>query len=138
MAEEAAVRRLAGFRSWRSSTTMPRWASRLTLEVVSVRVERLQAITEADARAEGLESSVDDGVTYWGPVGKGHFDPRVAYRSLWESLHGPGSWAANPWVWVVGFRRCDAWGREEDGVPEWEPVGPSYDAARAALKGGTP
>jgi hypothetical protein len=85
---------------------MPRWASRLTLEVVSVRMERLQDISEADAKAEGIESSDDDGVTYWGPLGKGHFDPRVAYRSLWESLHGPGSWAANPWVWVVGFRRA--------------------------------
>jgi hypothetical protein len=80
---------------------MPRWASRITLEVVSVRVERLQAITEADAKAEGVTRGDFDAA---GGVGLGSYVQ--AYRSLWESLHGPGSWFANPWVWVVEFRRA--------------------------------
>ena len=89
---------------WRPSIYMPRWASRITLEVTAVRVERLQAITDADAKAEGVERNVDDGVEYFGPLNHGHIDPRVAYRSLWESINGAGSWAANPWVWVVEFK----------------------------------
>ncbi len=90
---------------WKPSIFMTRAASRITLEVTGVRVERLQEITEADARAEGVERNVDDGVEYFGPLNHGHVDPRVAYRSLWESINGDGSWAANPWVWVVEFRR---------------------------------
>jgi hypothetical protein len=77
---------------WRPSIHMPRWASRITLEVTGVRVERLQAISEADAIAEGITHSTMN-------------DPRVEYRWLWESINGPGSWDANPWVWVVEFRR---------------------------------
>jgi hypothetical protein len=90
---------------WRPSIHMPRWASRITLEVVSVRVERLQDISNADAKAEGIERNVDDGVRYWGPLGKGHVDPRVAFRGLWEETYGTEAWALNPWVWVVTFRR---------------------------------
>ena len=90
---------------WTPSIHMPRWASRITLEIVSVRVERLQDISEADAIAEGVESNVDDGVTYYGPYGKGHCDPRVAYAWLWESINGEGSWIPNPWVWVISFAR---------------------------------
>lgn len=77
---------------WRSSIHMPRWASRITLEVTHVRVERLQAITEADAVAEGVE--------YERPI-----DPRDAFRRLWWSIDGAESWNANPWVWVVEFKR---------------------------------
>jgi hypothetical protein len=93
---------------------MPRWASRLTLEVVSVRVERLQAITEEDARAEGVERAYRDVPAAMGNcVSWRDYSGRspwlssawASYRSLWESLHGPGSWNANPWVWVVEFRR---------------------------------
>jgi hypothetical protein len=71
---------------WRPSMFMPRWASRITLEITAVRVERLQDIGEADARAEGVTAV-------------------CAYRKLWEKIHGPGSWDANPYVWVVEFRQ---------------------------------
>ena len=69
---------------WKSPIFMPRWASRITLEITAVRVERLQDISEADARAEGVTAV-------------------CAYRKLWEKIHGPGSWDANPYVWVVEF-----------------------------------
>jgi hypothetical protein len=91
---------------WKPSIFMPRKASRITLEITAVRLERLQEISEEDAIAEGVERNVDDGVTYWGPLGKGHVDPRVAYRWIWEDINGPRSWAANPWVWVISFPRC--------------------------------
>ncbi|WP_299010025.1 hypothetical protein [uncultured Caulobacter sp.] len=87
------------------SIHMPRWASRITLEIVSVRVERLTDITEDDAIAEGLEWvapgkwAVDTSLAIIGD------DPRAVYRELWEHINGPGSWAANPWVWVVTFNR---------------------------------
>lgn len=84
---------------WRSATTMPAWASRFYIEVVSVRVERLQEISEADAVAEGvLEMCVL-------PGDRGSFVQPFAYQ--WESDHGPSSWAANPWVWVVEFKRIE-------------------------------
>lgn len=80
---------------WRPSIHMPRWAIRITLEITAVRVERLQDISEADAQAEGcIDVDYSTGRTY-----------RAAYRELWEQINGHGSWAANPWVWVVEFRR---------------------------------
>jgi hypothetical protein len=89
---------------WRPSIHMPRWASRLTLEIVSVRVERVQEISEEDARAEGVRVWEE-----WQsrdlPAVLNMHDPRDAYAQLWESINGPGSWAANPWVWVIEFRR---------------------------------
>lgn len=106
---------------WRPSIHMPRWASRLTLEVVSVRVERLRDIGEDDARAEGLEGITKDGgltIKYGIPDRDGFpgtddlgwpwrdwdADPRKACRTLWEHINGAGSWDANPWVWVVEFK----------------------------------
>jgi hypothetical protein len=80
---------------WRPSIFMPRWASRITLEITAVRVERLQSISDADALAEGC--TADD---------MRHGDCLAGvYARLWQSINGPGSWNANPWVWVVEFRR---------------------------------
>lgn len=84
---------------WKSSIHMPRWASRITLEVTNVRVERLQAISEADAIAEGAAGSHGSipGYAYAAT-------PFEHYRHIWESINGAGSWEANPWVWVIAFR----------------------------------
>lgn len=105
----------------RPSIHMPRWASRILLEITDVRVERLQDISEDDARAEGIERGKDFPGWYRGPLdgdsaglaeaGR-HFKiptafPKLAFRALWESINGPKSWAANPWVWVVEFRRVE-------------------------------
>lgn len=102
---------------FRPSIHMPRWASRVNLEVTGVRVERLQDISEADALAEGVEIAIP-GTTWYRDYNPGkqdaiHPDPHyglcpdayASYESLWESINGPESWAANPWVWVVEFRR---------------------------------
>lgn len=86
--------------NWRQSIHMPRWASRITLEVTGVRVERLQDISEKDAWAEGCEG-YDDDVT----GGKSGYSE---FHDLWEQINGPESWAANPWVWCVSFRRLEA------------------------------
>ena len=90
----------------RPSIFMRRWMSRLTLELTSVRVERLNDISEEDAIAEGIDAEVTPrapGDPYL-PVR----NPSDRYRDLWESLNGAGSWAANPWVWVLSFRRVTA------------------------------
>jgi hypothetical protein len=76
----------------RPALFMPRAASRILLEIVDVRVVRLQAISVADALAEGL------------PPGAEH-DPVLAYRGVWEGINGAGSWEANPLVWVVAFAK---------------------------------
>src|SRR5690606_16958235 len=86
---------------WRPSIHMPRWASRLVLEVTGVWVERLQAISEADALAEGIEADKYHGLDR---------AAARAYSELWEQINGPGSWDANPWVWVVEFRLADQQG----------------------------
>jgi hypothetical protein len=91
------------YRSW-PSIHMPRWACRLVLEVTSVRVERLQAISEADSRAEGAPG-YEEGVDAPPPEPEYEWSYRASYRRLWEQINGPGSWDANPWVWVVEFRR---------------------------------
>jgi hypothetical protein len=87
-----------GLGKWRPSIFMPRWASRITLEITEVRVERLQAISASDAWAEGVRCSCMKPV----PICAGNVD---AYRLLWESINGAGSWALNPWVWVITLRR---------------------------------
>lgn len=82
---------------WKPSIHMPRAASRITLEVTGVRVERLQEISEADAKAEGAAMHNSPAAMLTGY--------RTGYRLLWDSINGPGSWDANSWVWVVEFRR---------------------------------
>lgn len=83
------------YSKWRPSILMPRWASRLTLEITDVRVERLNEISDEDAIAEGVQcAGVPASLTN-----------RGAFAKLWESINGPGSWAANPWVWAITFKR---------------------------------
>lgn len=89
---------------WKPSIHMPRWASRILLEITDVRVERLNAISQEDAQAEGMEltgwrptySDPDSGGEVWTPYDN--------FARLWESIYGEGSWKANPWVWVVEFK----------------------------------
>ena len=98
---------------WKPSIFMPRWASRITLEITEVGVERLQNISEEDAVAEGIES-IQGGTHLWMnySIRRDECDwfrsPIDSYRSLWESINGKDSWSLkNPWVWVVSFRRID-------------------------------
>jgi len=86
---------------WRPSIHMPRWASRITLEVGSVRVERLKAISEEDSWAEGIQVEFCEA----GKPCTCESNPVGEYADLWESINGPGSWDANPFVWVVTFKR---------------------------------
>ena len=87
---------------WRPSIHMPRSASRITLEITGVRVERLQNISEADALAEGVS---DTGAKILDSAANEVTGPIAEYSVLWESINGPGSWDLNPWVWVVEFKR---------------------------------
>jgi len=84
---------------WRPSIFMPRWASRLKLRIMSIRVERVQDITEADAKAEGV-------VPVPGTEGNSH-SYRWPFCLLWDGINAASGhgWDANPWVWVVGFER---------------------------------
>ena len=92
----------------RPSIHMPRWASRILLEIASVRVERLQDISEDDAQAEGIEYSERfEGYCIGLAEHFNSHDPRQSYFSLWEAINGAGSVAANPWVWVVEFKRVE-------------------------------
>lgn len=95
---------------WKPSIHMPRWASRIMLEITGVRVERLQEIGKdgrhaSDVKAEGLTEE------NWLHLAKFfHADdcPAIAFSQLWESINGKGSWSLNPWVWVVEFKRVDS------------------------------
>lgn len=80
---------------WRPSIHMPRWASRILLEIVSVRVERLNDISDDDA--------IEEGVSISPPASEWDF-PKRRYQELWESINGKGSWDKNPWVWVIEFK----------------------------------
>jgi hypothetical protein len=102
-----------GRSAWRPSIYMPRWASRITLEVTKVRVERLHAITEDDARAEGVQpfferfthigrdQQLDGELCLERPY-------RSSFKCLWDEINGDRAlWVSNPFVWVVEFRRLD-------------------------------
>ncbi len=94
---------------WRPSIHMPRWASRILLEITGVRVERLNAISEEDARAEGI---IDGGCLNCGepePCGCANPEPDAtdAFAYLWQSIYGQESWNANPWFWVIEFERVE-------------------------------
>lgn len=99
----AVVANVAGVseESWRKipSLHMPRWACRTVVELTDVRVERLNDISEADAKAEGCEPHA--------PSGRDGKVYRRPFECLWESIRGKGSWAINPWVWVLSFRKVE-------------------------------
>lgn len=86
---------------WRPSIHMPRWACRLVLEITDVRVERLHAISEADALAEGIDHEAMNGYALAGM----HRSAGFAFRDLWTSTGG--DWDSNPWVWVIEFKRVE-------------------------------
>ncbi|MEP6457302.1 morphogenetic protein [Citrobacter freundii] len=92
---------------WRPSIHMPRWASRILLEITDVRVERLNAISQEDAQAEGME------LTGWRPTysdpdsGGEVMTPYDNFAELWSSIYGDESWKANGWVWVISFKRVE-------------------------------
>jgi hypothetical protein len=96
------------------SIYMPRWASRITLEVTEVRVERLHDISEEDARAEGVERNhptdeTEGWLDYLDMTQGGEGFPvetaRDSFRTLWDSINGSDAWDLNPWVWAVSFKR---------------------------------
>jgi hypothetical protein len=94
---------------WKPSIHMPRLACRILLEITGVRVERLGAISDEQALAEGVRLYTDhaelgnwyhvDGIETYSA------EPRKSFELLWSSINGPGAWDANPWVWVVEFKR---------------------------------
>lgn len=88
------------YRTWRPSIHMPRAACRIVLEITAVRVERLQDISTEDAIAEGTRGGHGSipGYPY-------NATPQEHFQHVWEEINGRGSWAVNPWVWVVEFRR---------------------------------
>lgn len=95
--------------AWKSPLFMPRWASRILLEITDVRVERLNEISEEDAKAEGVSPVAEEPFRdacgdLVVPAGR----YRNGYRELWESINGDGSWDANPWVWVLSFKRIES------------------------------
>ncbi|HGE8494706.1 hypothetical protein [Serratia liquefaciens] len=85
---------------WTPSIHMPRRASRILLEITAVRVERLNSISEEDAKAEGypVEREVDGGA----------YDPWLWFRDLWDGIYPDNDFKVNPWVWVIEFRRVEA------------------------------
>jgi len=91
----------------RASMHMPRKFSRITLEVIDVRVERLQDISEADALAEGIVSAGDGNGFQLADTTHYSGSPIDSYFSLWEHINGPGSVESNPWIWAVEFKRTE-------------------------------
>lgn len=100
--EESERAMLPKFWKGKPSIHMPRWASRITLDITDVRVERLQDISEEDAIAEGCERR-----ECCTGSGRPIYPAVFAFRELWESIHERGLWDANPWVWVVEFERIE-------------------------------
>lgn len=104
---------------WRPSIHMPRWASRITLEITGVRIERLNGISEADAEAEGIDmDALADSQDCYDCIAGHNMTGRPtatgAFKYLWESIYGSDSWRANPWVWVIEFKRIEGDGHATD------------------------
>lgn len=109
---------------WRPAIHMPRWASRITLEITGVRVERLNDISHEDAGHEGIHTEVwdqtvvarnyaaeDEFFQFWSESMPNYVEMnelfRASFHSLWHSIYGEESWQANPWVWVIEFKRIE-------------------------------
>lgn len=93
---------------WRPSIHMPRWASRILLEITNVRVERLNAINEHDAQAEGVAKLRGGFWKHYQPGWTQHqLSARGSFVTLWKSIYGDESWNSNPWVWVIKFKRIE-------------------------------
>lgn len=91
---------------WWPSIHMPRWASRITLEITGIKVERLQDITEEEAKAEGVEPKPVKTLGWKRREILGELPDvsyRMAFADLWETLNGQGSWELNPWCWAVSL-----------------------------------
>ena len=98
--------------AWRPSIHMPRWASRILLEITDVRVERLNAISEEDAEAEGIDmEALYDSQDCYDCIADHNMTGRPtvtgAFKYLWESIYGEEGWKSNPWVWVIEFKRVE-------------------------------
>ncbi|WP_269935839.1 hypothetical protein [Serratia liquefaciens] len=101
--------------SWVPSIHMPRWASRILLEITAVRVERLNDISEEDAKAEGVRAignNFGNGPAYcdyllpnWDDAAEWYNHASDSFKSLWKSIYGAENWRANPWAWVIEFKR---------------------------------
>ena len=95
---------------WKPSIHMPRWASRILLEITDVRVQRLQDISEEDASAEGVGLCGEDGVSGWGVPGNepsqwpSRYSRRWGFKDVWRTINGDRSWYENPWVWAITFK----------------------------------
>lgn len=92
---------------WTPSIHMPRWASRILLEITDVRVERLRDMSEADAKAEGATPA-----TY--KITPPEAVYRVGFGDIWRSIYGQDNWLSNPWVWVIEFKRIQGATSEQD------------------------
>ena len=97
---------------WTPSIHMPRWASRILLEITDVRVERLNAISEEDAEAEGINmEALYDSQDCYDCIADHNMTGRPtvtgAFKYLWESIYGEEGWKSNPWVWVIKFKRIE-------------------------------
>lgn len=93
---------------WTPSLHMPRWASRILLEITDVRVERLNAISERDAQAEGVAKLRGGFWQHYQPGWTQHqLSARGSFVTLWKSIYGEESWQSNPWVWVIEFKRVE-------------------------------
>lgn len=98
---------------WKPSIHMPKEACRIFLKITDIKVERIQEISEEDAKAEGVEPEFDAYhqftfyKTYTLPKHNGYHTAKLSFESLWKSINGPDSWNSNPWVWVISFERCE-------------------------------
>lgn len=96
---------------WKPPIFMPRWASRITLEITDIRVERLHEISETDAIAEGVRLLRDDSGSFAGREGPGNLvtpwlTAKEAFADKWDTINGKRApWSSNPWCWVLSFRK---------------------------------